>query len=84
MRLEKRLAACGYEGDPSEFERTVLAVYRDEFGDATPDELLLHPSAQALPLVNRVRRSLGCNLPEDLILRALLNARKQGRLLSAN
>jgi hypothetical protein len=84
MRIESRLRECGYDGDAEVFRQIVLDTYRTQFGSMSPDELLLHPSGGALPLVNRVCELLGTTLPEDLVLRTLLTARKRGQLPGTN
>ncbi|HMP57866.1 MAG TPA: hypothetical protein PKD86_00820 [Gemmatales bacterium] len=74
-RLSRELSAQGCKLDVDAFR----AVLLEELGDTTTDDLLCHPH-EALAFCDRVRRRLDCALSTTLILKTLLNLRKNRHL----
>jgi hypothetical protein len=79
MRLPNRLRTCGYEGDPTVFERTLPELLRRLFPGITDEGLLCSPRERAIPYCEAVRAHFQFDFPEDLILKTLVNTRKASR-----
>ena len=79
MRLETQLKHLGFPGTADRFRNIVRQRYLAMFPFASDEEVLTSPTAMALPLVESVRQDVGLDLPEDLILKTLINERKAGR-----
>ena len=79
MRLSRRLKACGFEGDPEEFRRAIIAEFERLFPADTDEALLCNPSTKAVPFCEAVCGRLQFRFPEDLVLTTLINTRKASR-----
>ena len=81
MLLKTKLAECGLDVDPQEFREVVCELYRILCPAwSNPDRLLCRPTRYAIPLCNAVRCRFGADVPEEVILEELVNARKDGML----
>ncbi|RTL03713.1 hypothetical protein EKK58_12175 [Candidatus Dependentiae bacterium] len=71
----------GLELPPEEITDLIIDHFNEAFrGGVTIDELLLHPR-DAMCFCDAIRMKNGwMGLPDDLILRAILNRRKKGSL----
>ena len=78
MKLSKQLVAIGYQGTPEQFRYLLLSKFAELFPAETDEQLLIHPTTQAIPFCHAIVRELGLAIPEDLILSTLINARKRG------
>ncbi|HMP57867.1 MAG TPA: hypothetical protein PKD86_00825 [Gemmatales bacterium] len=76
-RLVEELRSHGYQADPEAFRETLADVMFNGYGSWTIDDLLCHPE-DALEYCRMVRQLTGSDLPDDLILKTLLNLRKRG------
>lgn len=73
--LAERLDACGCTMSAADFRDTLAEVFHALFPSWTDEELLVHPS-EAIRYCAIIRRRADCDLPSELILRALTNIRK--------
>jgi hypothetical protein len=74
--LGDRLIENGCSIPLADFQNQLAAIMAEMYRTWSVDELLLHPS-EGLEFCAVVRRQTNCrDLPEDLILRCLLNRRK--------
>lgn len=81
MRLSDELTAAGIEIDSQDFMTGVCELFRVMYPATTVDALLCEPRRLALPFIDAVRvRFNRQDLPESLVCKTLLNARKQGTL----
>jgi hypothetical protein len=77
-RLSKTLAEYGIDTDPDAFVDQLVERFQGMYPAFTIDELLVRPR-EALRFCDSVRTATGnYDLPDDLLLRPLLNRRKQG------
>jgi hypothetical protein len=79
MRLEQQLRVCGYEGDPKEFSSTLPRLLHQLYPGCTDETVLCEPQSKAIPFVEAVRAHFQCDLPESVVLKALINSRKANR-----
>ncbi len=77
VRLETRLRSLGYTDKQEEFETILADVFFALCPDWTDEELLFHPD-DAKTYCHAVRCRTTKGLPDELILRALINIRKRG------
>lgn len=76
-RLAKTLEDWGVDGDPKEFTDQLVQVWQAMYLAFSFDELLLRPR-EALKLCDAARTATKYfDLPDDVILRAIMNRRKQ-------
>lgn len=76
--LKKELEECGCEMKPETFRKTVKTMHGHLFNGMTDERLLCNPH-KALHLCGAVMGKAGMKLPDELILRTLLNVRKDER-----
>lgn len=76
-KLGQELRSHGYLADPESFRETLVDVMFNGYGSWTIDDLLCHPE-DALEYCRVVRQLTGSNLPDEFILKTLLNIRKRG------
>jgi hypothetical protein len=77
-RLSKTLEEYGIEGDPEQFVDKLVEMLHNTYPAYTVDELLLRPR-EALRFCDSVRQSINnYDVPDDVLLRPILNRRKQG------
>jgi hypothetical protein len=77
-KLSQELAHLLPDLDPQDFRDLLNELHQAMCPSWSIDELLVHPS-DALVYCGVVRRRLDCHImPEDLILRTLINTRKHG------
>lgn len=77
MRLQRELQVAGVKLGPDEFGELLDAVRESLFG-LTADELVCNPHL-ALQFSQIVQDKVGVHLPEHVILKAMLNRRRQAR-----
>lgn len=77
-RLSKTLAEYGIDTDPEMFVDSLVERFQGMYPAFSIDELLVRPR-EALRFCDSVRCATGnYDLPDDVLLRPLLNRRKQG------
>lgn len=77
-RLSRTLAEHGIEEDPDRFVDRLVELFQGLYPAFTIDELLVRPR-EALRYCDAVRsHAQNYDLPDDMILRPLLNRRKNG------
>ena len=76
-KLETALEECGCEMDAKMFKELVTERHATMHRSWTEDDLVCHPQ-EASQFCDVIRREIGANIPDDVILRTLLNARKAG------
>ena len=77
-RLSKTLAEYGIDTEPEMFVDQLVELFQGLYPAFTIDELLVRPR-EALKFCDAVRTSCrNYDLPDDLLLRPLLNRRKHG------
>lgn len=77
-RLSKTLSEFGIEIDPETFVDQLVERFQAMYPAFTIDELLVRPR-EALRFCDAVRVATGnYDLPDDVLLRPLLNRRKHG------
>jgi len=77
-RKNQTFADYGVDDDPEMFTDRLVEMMHGMYAAFTIDELLLRPR-EALKFCDAVRGSTGhVDLPDDVILRLILNRRKQG------
>jgi hypothetical protein len=77
-RQAQTFASYGIEEDPEQFIDRLVDLMAEMYPACTVDELLLRPR-EAILFCDAVRHGTGyIDLPDDIILRPLLNRRKQG------
>jgi hypothetical protein len=77
-RLSKSLTEYGVETDPEQFVDQLAERFGSMYPAFSIDELLVRPR-EALRFCDAVREATGnYDLPDDLLLRPLLNRRKNG------
>jgi hypothetical protein len=77
-RLSDSLPHYGIDTDPKMFVDQLNDMFHGLYPSFTLDDLLCRPR-EALAFCDAVRRGLGnYDLPDDLILRPMLNERKRG------
>ena len=74
--LAEKLQTLGCTMESADFNDVVVEVWHALCPDWTDEELLVHPR-DALRLCDCVRMRVDCNLPDELILRAMTNIRKK-------
>jgi hypothetical protein len=74
-RLEIELAECGCEMDAKMFRELVVERHRVMHPNWTEDDLVCHPD-EAKNYCAVIRSEVGAPVPDHVILRSLLNARK--------
>ncbi len=80
INLALALADLDCDCDADEFRDILVELHAAICPSWTVDELLAHPR-DALADCTAVRRRVGCSdLPDELILKSLTNARKRGRI----
>ncbi len=76
--LGASLRGCGYADDPERFRELLMDLFAEMYRDYPLDEFLCD-EAEPRSFVAAVRRRSGCaTLPHELVLRTLLNMRKNG------
>lgn len=76
--LESMLRDCGCDQAVSDFQDLLEELHKKHFPNWTVDEMLLHPEeAQFLCKDVRTKSPTYSDIPDDLILRALMHRRKQ-------
>jgi len=78
MRLEKELKLFGCDVDPNAFEEMLGDVFANMFPGTSDEDLLYHPY-DALQYCKAIRARSGCDIPDHVILRRLINCRKRSR-----
>ena len=77
-RLAMTLTDFGIDGDPQQFVDRLGDVLAEMYPGLTIDALLVRPR-EALRLCDAARQREQCyDLPDDVILQAMLNRRKNG------
>lgn len=77
-RLSKTLTEYGIDTDPETFVDQLVERFQGMYPALTIDELLVRPR-EALRFCDAVRTATGdYDIPDDLLLRQLLNRRKHG------
>lgn len=77
-RLSKTLEEYGIDTDPETFVDQLVERFQAMYPAFTIDELLVRPR-EALRFCDSIRATTGnYDLPDDLLLRPLLNRRKHG------
>lgn len=78
QNLERELKALGCDMPADDFREMVVELRAVLFPAWSIDETVCHP-IDAIRLCGAARRRAGCNdLPDDLILRTLMNCRRRG------
>lgn len=77
INFEAELPKYGYEQGRAEFYDLVQEVFAVMYPVWTVDDLACHPT-EALKYCAEVRQSAAASVPEELIMHALMNARKRG------
>ena len=77
INFEAELPSHGYDQGREEFYNLVQEVFAVMYTTWTVDDLACHPS-EALKYCQAVRQKASANVPEELIMHALMNARKRG------
>lgn len=78
LLLEQELESLGVASDPIEFNKTLLSIFNRMYPGWPVEHLQNHPS-HAVKFVRAVRAELGAKqLPEEFIMRRLVNIRKRG------
>lgn len=78
QRLHEELLGYGWTKGADAFRDIVWRVFKRHYSDLTDEQLLQEP-AEAAKFCDRVRtRAKGPEIPDQLILRTLLNIRKRG------
>lgn len=83
MKLADELEEFGVEMEPDEFEDALREVWFALCPASTPDAIVCDPGWRK-PFVREVRLKVGRKLPEEVILRRLLNLRKCSKAVSRN
>jgi hypothetical protein len=77
-KLATELESIGCTRDPNDFRDRIIESFKAMYVGWT-DEDLLHKPTEGIKFCDEIRRKLrNRNLPEELILRTLTNARKAG------
>jgi hypothetical protein len=74
-RLETELAECGCSMDAKMFRDLVVERHGRMHTSWTEDDLVCHPD-EAKAFCQTIRSEVGAEVPDHVILRTLLNARK--------
>lgn len=74
-KLEIELKQCGCEMDARMFRELVVQRHGTMHGSWTEDDLVCHPD-EAKAFCQAIRSEVGAEVPDHVILRTLLNARK--------
>jgi hypothetical protein len=77
INFENELPNHGYEKGRDAFYSLAQEVFAAMYPAWTVDDLACHPS-EALKYCEAVRQKASANVPEELIMHALMNARKRG------
>jgi hypothetical protein len=77
INFEQELRACRYLLGRDEFYNLAQEVFAVMYPAWTVDDLACHPS-EAIKYCEAVRQKASANVPEELIMHALMNARKRG------
>lgn len=77
MTLAKELESLGCKAGEDEFRDAVIEIHKVLHPAWSADELLCHPDT-AKRYCDATRQRVGCPVPDNLILRTLLNCRKRG------
>jgi hypothetical protein len=77
LNFATELEACGCELGRDQFDDLVQEVWADLYPSWTVDELACNP-LDAHCLCDEVRRRVEAEIPDNVIMHALMNARKRG------
>jgi hypothetical protein len=79
-KLVDTLTSYGCKTDPADFKKTVVAVFKSRFkGKVSTEDMLCDPM-QAIEYCEAVRGKLRAKVPNPVILKTLINERKQSRV----
>ena len=74
-KLEAELAEVGCHMDPKMFRDLIVERHGEMHRSWTIDDLVCHPD-EAKAYCNQIRAEVGAPVPDHVILRSLMNARK--------
>jgi hypothetical protein len=75
VRLRDALPDCGSQMSPAAFRELVLENFAQNYSNWTDEELLFEPR-EAMKFCKAIRTQCDGKLSDNLILRTLINARK--------